>query len=474
MRFFKIAKNGLLIFWEIKKAERKQTSYKIAGPKINHLLSDLGPTFIKLGQMLSLRADLINSDLADELRQLLDHGSVVEESDINSLLKSELGKLPEEIFDSFERKPFAVASLSQVHLAHYQGKLLAVKIQKPEIKTIIHKDLSLVKKLLILAKFFSFSKTNKNTIFLLQISVNEFFKWIEHELDYRLEALNIIRIKNNFSTIKFFEAPNVIHTLSTKLVLTIEYIKGTSLNTLIDHVPDLPNTKLIKYKDINCDKKVFIKKLLDIVFKQVFQDGYFHADPHPANILLTSQNHIAFIDFGVVGILQPRLKEMTLKILSGVIEHDIKKISENLINLNEIEKNISILIVEKGIKNVLDDWQTGSVVEMTMAEVFYRLLIVAQESEIEVPLPIFVLGKTVLEYDGLLRKFDPEMDILDSLKGYVGQGSLLDLKNIQVSIKELLANPQNLPDIVLKIVKQLNEEGVEFVSHLINSTSTHK
>src|SRR3989344_70584 len=134
MRFFKIAKNGLLIFWEIKKAERKQTSYKIAGPKINHLLSDLGPTFIKLGQMLSLRADLINSDLADELRQLLDHGSVVEEGDINSLLKSELGKLPEEIFDSFERKPFAVASLSQVHLAHYQGKLLAVKIQKPEIK----------------------------------------------------------------------------------------------------------------------------------------------------------------------------------------------------------------------------------------------------------------------------------------------------------------------------------------------------
>jgi len=474
MRFFKIAKNGFLILWEIKKAERKQTSYKIVGPKINHLLSDLGPTFIKLGQMLSLRADLINSDLADELRQLLDHGSIVEEGDINYLIKSELGKPPEEIFDSFERQPFAVASLSQVHLAHYQGKLLAVKIQKPGIKTTIHRDLSLVKKLLILAQLFSFSRANKNTIHLLQISVNEFFKWIEHELDYRLEALNIIRIKNNFSAIKFFEAPNVIHALSTKLVLTIEYIKGTSLNTLIDHVSDLPNTKLIKYGDINCAKKVFLKEILDIVFKQVFQDGYFHADPHPANILLTPQNHIAFIDFGVVGILQPRLKEIAMKILSGVIERDIKKISENLISLNEIEKNISIPEVEKKIKFILDDWQTGSVVEMTMAEVFYRLLLAAQESGIEVPLPIFVLGKTVLEYDGLLRKFDPEMDILNSLKEYVGQDSLLDLKNIQVSIKELLNNPENLPDAVLKIVKQLNEEGVEFISHLINTASAHK
>jgi predicted unusual protein kinase regulating ubiquinone biosynthesis (AarF/ABC1/UbiB family) len=175
-----------------------------------------------------------------------------------------------------------------------------------------------------------------------------------------------------------------------------------------------------------------------------------------------------------VGILQPRLIEIAMKILSGVIERDIKKISENLISLNEIEKDISIPDVEKRIKFVLDNWQTGSVVEMTMAEVFYRLLLAAQESGIAVPLPIFVLGKTVLEYDGLLRKFDPEMDILNSLKGYVGQDSLLDLKNIQVSIKELLANPQNLPDAVLKIVKQLNEEGVEFISHLINTASAHK
>src|SRR3989344_1386841 len=129
MRLFKIIKNGFLLFKEIHKAEKQHISYKVVGPKINNLLSDLGPTFIKFGQMLSLRADLINPALADELRKLLDHGSVVDENDINSLFKSELGKNPIEIFESFDVHPFAVASLSQVHLAKLDGKILAVKVQ---------------------------------------------------------------------------------------------------------------------------------------------------------------------------------------------------------------------------------------------------------------------------------------------------------------------------------------------------------
>ena len=111
---------------------------------------------------------------------------------------------------------------------------------------------------------------------------------------------------------------------------------------------------------------------------------------------------------------------------------------------------------------------------MTMAEVFYRLLIIAQESKIEVPLSVFILGKTVLEYDGLLRKFDPEMDILNSLKSHMERGSMLDIKNIPVAIKELLAYPENLPEGVFKFAKQLANEGVEFVSHLIRPDSLKK
>src|SRR3989344_8710220 len=226
MRLFKIIKNGFLLFKEIHKAEKQHISYKVVGPKINALLSDLGPTFIKFGQMLSLRADLINSNLADELRKLLDHGSIVEENDVNSLFKSELGKNPDEIFESFNPHPFAIASLSQVHLARLEGRTLAVKIQKPGIRTIIHKDLFLARKLLNLAKLCSFSKSKRELVRLFRISIDEFFKWIEHELDYRLEILNITRIKNNFSAVKFFKAPEVIHELSGKMILSMEYIEG--------------------------------------------------------------------------------------------------------------------------------------------------------------------------------------------------------------------------------------------------------
>ncbi|HEY4494203.1 MAG TPA: AarF/UbiB family protein [Candidatus Paceibacterota bacterium] len=474
MRFFRIAKNGISIFRQIRQAESKKVSYKVAGPKINKLLSDLGPTFIKLGQMLSLRADLINPDLADELRELLDHGSTVDESDVNNLFISELGKAPDEIFEKFTREPFAVASLSQVHLAHLKGQILAVKVQKPGIKALIHQDLTLVRQFLGIAQIFAFSKYDRSILRILKVSVDEFFKWIEHELDYRLEALNIIRIKNNLSEIKSFQAPEVLHALSTKLILTTEYIDGISLNTLINFVPDLAHLEEIKYQNIKFSKKTFIKEFLEIVFKQVFEDGYFHADPHPANILMTPKNKIAFIDFGVVGVLQPHIKEILVKVLSGVIERDVKKTSQSLVELNEIEGKIEITLIERRVRTLLDDWQTGSAIEMTMAEVFYRLLIIAQESKIEVPLSVFILGKTVLEYDGLLRKFDPEMDILNSLKSHMERGSMLDIKNIPVAIKELLAYPENLPEGVFKFAKQLANEGVEFVSHLIRPDSLKK
>src|SRR3989344_6599445 len=256
MRLFKIIKNGFLLFKEIHKAEKQHISYKVVGPKINAWISDLGPTFIKFGQMLSLRADLINSELADELRKLLDHGSVIGEDDVNLLFKSELGRTPDEIFKSFNIKPFAVASLSQVHLAQYKGKTLAVKVQKPGIRRIIHQDLVLVKRLLILAKIFSFSQSKRELVRIIEVSVDEFFKWIDHELDYRLEILNIARIRNNFSQVGFFKAPEVIHEFSGKLILTMEFIEGVSLNTLIDHAPDLARAETIKYKDIYCNKKL--------------------------------------------------------------------------------------------------------------------------------------------------------------------------------------------------------------------------
>jgi ubiquinone biosynthesis protein len=327
-----------------------------------------------------------------------------------------------------------------------------------------------MRRLLRLTGVFVFSKTDKNILRILKISTDEFFKWIEHELDYRLEALNITRIKNNLAELEFFEAPEVLHPFSTKLILTMDYIDGVSLNTLINFIPDLPYTPTIKYKNINCNKAVLIKEFVEVVFHQVFKDGYFHADPHPANILLTPKNHIAFIDFGIVGALQPHFRETLTTILTGMVERDVKKVSRAFIDFNQSGSTIEMSKVERGVSSVLDDWQTGSVIEMTMAEVFYRLLIVAQEAKIEVPLSVFILGKTVLEYDGLLRKFDPGMDILESLKSYVaGEGTLFGLKEIPIAIEDVLKHPENLPADVLKLTEQLAKDGVEFVSHFLPS-----
>ena len=444
--------------------------YKKSGVNINKILLNLGPTFLKLGQMLSLRADIIPPALADELRKLLDHGPAAEYAEVAKIFKEEIGEWPEDIFGHFEKKPFAVASISEVHKAIYRDKTIAVKIQRPGIRKIIQEDLAIAKMSARVLSIFSFVDKIKKAVHLLNNIIEEFFKWIEHELDYRLEAFNMTRIKNNFAESKIFVVPEIIHEYSGKRVLTMEFIEGVSLNVIFDQMGKLQKEETIQYKDIKIKKQIFIDHLVEIVFKQIFEDGYFHADPHPANIILTAKGQIAFIDFGIIGVFQPHLKESLIEIVTGLYDRDVGKITQALIKLDGVEGNYPIKVIENRIRKLLDDWQTGSVLEMSMAEVFFRLLILSQESDVEVPLAVFTLGKTILEYDGLLRKLDPEMDLFQTLKEYMEKSNFnVWQKYVPVQIKEILNNAESLvPDELAKLAEKLVQDGVKFATHLLS------
>lgn len=468
---------GYRVWREIEKSRKEgMVDFSVCGPHINRVFTDLGPTFIKLGQMLSLRPDIIPSELADELRKLLDHGVAVDAVAAKRLFQEDLGKTTDAAFDSFADTPFAVASLAQVHKARLGSKVLAVKIQKPGIRAIIDRDMALAKTLVWFCQLDARLRRAKPII---ESAVDEFFKWITHELDYRLEALNISRMRKNFAHVKFFRAPEVMHELSGKRVLTMAYIEGVSMNELFDAVPDLSLKDTITYKSIMFRKALFIKHSIGIVYKQIYEDGFFHADPHPANILLTPDNCIAYIDFGVVGVLRPNLQQSLFAMSRGIIERDVKKLARALVGMDEVEGHADLAHIEEKIKAVLDDWQSGSIIEMSTAEMFYRLILVALDSGIDIPIALVALGKAILTYDGGLRKFDPELDLIKACQAHFVEkgGSAVTggfAGALPVLVKDILKEIEHFPSDVHALVESLAKDGVEFTVRFGPADRTHR
>jgi len=275
--------------------------------RLRRTLERLGPTFIKFGQVLSIRPDLVPKDYCRELEKLQDKVPEFAFEEVISIVEGGLGKKIHEIFSHFEKKPIASASISQVHAATLKtGEKVAVKVQRPDVKKLMETDIeimlyfaSLIERHIEKAKRFKPSKI-----------VNEFKEWTEKELDFRLEARNAKRFKENFKGSKTVYIPKVYDELTTEKVLVLEFIEGIDLHDLSQ----------IKKRKINFNE--IIKNGFDAIFTQVFVHGIFHADPHPGNIIILKNNSIAFIDFGIVGYFDEKLKNKSVDLLYGIVEKD--------------------------------------------------------------------------------------------------------------------------------------------------------
>ncbi len=325
----------------------------------------------------------------------------------------------------------------------------------------------------------SFSPKMKKIQPLMDTALNEFFNWIKHELDYRLEALNMARIKKNFAGVSYFVAPEVCYEASSSRILTMELIEGVSLNELFDQVKDLATVQTVRYKTVRVNKNLFIKHAVRILFKQIFEDGYFHADPHPANILITTEGKIAYIDFGVVGILDPLLRKKMLEIFAGIVNRDAEKITESFIALDEISGHEDFSRIEAKIRKFLYDLQGGTLLEMSAARLFLSLVMIALESKIDLPLPLIVIGKTMLEYDGDLRAFDPKLDLIYAFKPHVEKlygtkDFSFSPKSIPATIDELLTVAETFPANVQKLIKNLSHDGIELTMRIAPAKITQK
>jgi ubiquinone biosynthesis protein len=374
--------------------------------RIRETLEKLGPTFVKFGQILSLRPDLIPKEYVKELGNLQDKVPPFPYNEVEKILKDELKKPIKKLFKNFSKKPTASASISQVHKATLNnGRSVAVKVQRPNVKEIMDTDIEIM---FYIAKLIEkhFAATRKYSP--LRI-VQEFKEWTDRELDFRLEARNAKKFHENFSGSDTIKIPKVYDSYSTSRILTTEYIDGIELHNI---------SKLVGKKGYNI--KTIIKNGFDCILTQVFIHGFFHADPHPSNLLILKGNKIALVDFGIVGYFDDSLKQKSIELLYGIVENDMESIVDTFLDMGLVDEDDSDLeSFKREIQKVIDPLQRAELKDVKISYVLEEVLDIAFKYHVKMPIDFVLFGKALIEVEGLALEYEPRFKFVENAKPFL-------------------------------------------------------
>ena len=404
---FLLAKTGLRRYIPVaKRLTSKLKNAKELKPEVmlRRTLERLGPTFIKFGQLLSVRPDLIPKEFSKELEKLQDKVPPFSFNEVKSIAESEFGKSLDSFFVHFEKKPIASASISQVHKAILKtGEKVAVKVQRPDVKKIMETDIEIMGYFakLLENNLDRAKKYNPTKI------VDEFKGWTEKELDFRLEARNAKRFYENFRGSKTVRIPKVYDNLTTERVLTLEFIEGVELH----------NINEIKKRKIDFNE--VIKNGFNAIMTQVFVHGFFHADPHPGNIIVMRNNSIAFVDFGIVGYFDERLKNKCIDMLYGIVEQDEVLIMDTLLSMGMESDAVDYEELESDIAFIIQPMQNSSISEIKVSRVIEEILDIGLRHQIKVPASFVLFGKTIITLEGVALEYDPNFKLIETTKPFI-------------------------------------------------------
>lgn len=383
----------------IPKTSREHASIYTKWEKMRMVCEELGPTFIKFGQILSNRPDLIPLKLTFELEKLLDNVPPMQEGKAKQMVESELQGSVESLFAWFEPKPFASASMAQVHAVTLKdGKRVALKIQRSGIKVTIEEDIKVMYSIAeILQKRIPSIKTF-DPIGL----VRNFEDAILKELDFINESINAQRFYNNINNDKspdnYAKAPKVYRAYTTTKILALEFISGIK----IDEFEEL-NAKGI-------DAKVIARRLTKSYFKQIFKYGFFHADPHPGNLLVLSNSHICFLDFGMMGSILPRDIEVFGKLFIAITRRDVNSIIKALQQLSNYTTIEDMRALEFDINEFVEKYYVRTVHKNEMSTILIELKDIIISHGLKVPTHFFLLARSMVTLEAVVHKLDPELD----------------------------------------------------------------
>ncbi|GAA4296238.1 ABC1 kinase family protein [Aestuariibaculum suncheonense] len=396
--------------------------------KMRLVCEELGPTFVKFGQILSNRPDLVPLELTFELEKLQDNVPPMHENVAKSVVETELKNSVEHLFAWFEPTPFASASMAQVHkVTLHSGQRIALKIQRAGIYDVIIEDIKVMYKIARVLEHRIPSLKSFDPVGL----VKNFEASILKELDFIHESINVQRFYNNLksdhSLEQFAKAPKVYQEFTTSKVLALEFVSGIKID------------RIAKLKSKNIDTKIIARRLSISYFKQIFEYGFFHADPHPGNLLVLPNNHICYLDFGMMGSMLPRDISIFGKLFIAITDKDVKKIIKALQMLSNNAPILNQRDLEFDINEFVEKYYVRDIHDNEMSTVLLELKDIIIAHGLKVPTYFFLFARSLVTIEGVIEKLDPNLEQFEIVKPYLKASATKKYNPIKMGKKVLNA-----------------------------------
>jgi ubiquinone biosynthesis protein len=455
---------GMQVFSR-KKVDREEKLTR--AQRVRLAIEELGPTYIKLGQILSTRPDLIPVDFISELSKLQDKVSPNDFQDLRSIIEDELGGRLETLFSRIDEAPLASASIGQVHVGQLvSGEEVAVKVQRPGIRKTVEVDLEIM-------MFFAtlMERHIADIAFHRPVKiVEEFARILGREMDYTIEAASTMRFARNFSSDKSVYVPKVYTEFSTMRVLVMEFIDGIK----VSHLDQIEAAGL--------NKQQITVRGAQLLLKQVFIHGFFHADPHPGNIFILPDNVICLLDFGMVASVDRHTRERFVELIDSVVHKDESRTTQALLELTSWKTPPDLRFLERDVADFIGIHFYKPLKELEFGRCMMDLIDVAVKHQLRISPDLFLMIKALATLEGVARRLDPEFDLIAQAKPFVAQVRMERfsphrIARDMIGISGLLVRlGEQLPRDLLDIMRTLREQRVRFtVVHqgLQDMLSTH-
>ena len=418
-------------------------------------LEELGPTFIKFGQILSTRPDFLPPAFIKELEKLQDQDPPFDSSKAVKIIEHELKKPISELFETFDPKPVASDSLCQVHRATIpDGRIVAVKIQRPDIEQTIELDLAILQDL---AGFVE-NRFHNSWNYRPKLMVEEFKKAIRKELDFTKEGHNFEKFRINFRNIEYINVPIVYWELTTSVILTMEFIEGVKINEINQE----------QYKEVYNPELVAVRGA-EAILKQILQDGFFHADPHPANLFVQPPANIIMLDVGMVGYLDKKTTLLGTKILQAVVSRNTDVVMSCLEDLKIIVKEVDRNMLQQELSELFDNYMDIPLKHLEMNILSRDLIRVMIRHNLTLPSNLVLMLKALSMVESTGKGLYPDLNMMNIAKPFVKRIRLKKInpaefiKNNEATLYESIDLIEQLPENINVLIQKVREGKLKFV-----------
>ncbi len=425
---------------------------------LKNILVDLGPVYVKLGQLLSTRPDLLSAAYIEELSTLQDEVPQVPWAEIEVVIRKQLKRPLEETFTIVNHVPVAAGSIAQIHRATLiNGQEVALKVQRPGIDMTIAQDIALIQGIADLVARTDFGQTYE-----IKSIAEEFTKALEAELDFTLEAGFTDQLRRNLSTSRWFDPQKIVVAqinwdLTTEKLMVMEWLDGVPiLSAKLSHQNGSP--------DNVTERNAITTLLFRAFFQQLYIDGFFHADPHPGNLFYLHDGRVALLDCGMVGRLDPRTQQILTEMLLAIVDLDAGRCAQLTLQLADSNQPVILSRLENDYERMLRKYYNVNLTEINFSQIIYEILQVARNNKIRLPGNMGLYAKTLANLEGVARTFNPEVNLFDEIQPLItdlfqrqllGDNPVRSLLRTALDIKSLsLQSPRQIELLLDRVTSE--------------------